>query len=82
VSYDYVTHGGTENIFDRAETDKTVSYQQSTLSGSLCNSVEDDHWKYAQYMQLLIELQKAGHDCHIEINETLKKLHGLMFKKE
>lgn len=35
-------------------------------------AVEPDHdWEHRRYLELLIELQRSGHDCHVEINDQL-----------
>lgn len=35
-------------------------------------------WKYTQYLQILLETHKAGHECHKEIGEVMTKLHALI----
>jgi hypothetical protein len=62
---------------DEAEMEPIDKYNESTVK----SIVDDMRYEYAQYLQILIEAQKAGHDCHAEMNETIKALHGLIFAK-
>lgn len=57
-----------------------VEYDDRKISGLSQASIEP-RWEYVQYLQILIEAQKAGHDCHYEMNETIKAIHSLLFKK-
>jgi hypothetical protein len=65
---------------DVTDWESASKYDESSKRGTLASlsysemaSVDtDDDWKYTQYLQLLVEVQKAGHDCHDEINQVLK----------
>lgn len=38
-----------------------------------------EEYRYKEYLGILLQLHQAGHDCHAEINETLKKVQSYMF---
>jgi hypothetical protein len=57
-----------------------IQYPVQSLNSSLSgNSHDDEKYRYTEYLGILLELHKAGHDCHSEINTTLKKVQQLMF---
>lgn len=77
--------GGTVFVRDvrnwHRDADVEMSGCQEKVSYGLANAAIDPRWEYTQYLQILIEAQKAGHDCHAEMNDTIKTLHELIFKK-
>lgn len=40
---------------------------------------QEQLYQHKEYLMILLELQKASHDCHEEINKTLEKINELMY---
>jgi hypothetical protein len=80
----YVPHA---NIDLNAEPRKLVSIHRQALNGIYNPTPEDEaerkrrneEDRYKEYLGILLQLHQVGHDCHAEINETLKKVQSYMF---
>ena len=75
------------NIDLTAEPRKLITTRRNVLMDHYNPSPEDlserkrneEEYKYKEYLGILLQLHQSGHDCHAEINETLKKVQSLMF---
>lgn len=82
----YVPHA---NIDLSAEPRTLVSTRRSAFGDALAigRTPEDEterkrneeEYRYKEYLGILLQLHQSGHDCHAEINETLKKVQSYMF---
>jgi hypothetical protein len=72
-----------------AEPRRLVPIQYKTMNDSYLGAFNqadpaeikrsEEENKYKDYLGILLQLHQGGHNCHDEINETLKKVQSLMF---